>query len=49
MGLGWRGYQYNGLSYIEPNKPQCIELEGERIDARSGQLLRGILELSAAA
>ncbi|OEY95341.1 hypothetical protein BJD20_14720 [Acinetobacter proteolyticus] len=49
MGLGWRGYQYNGLSYIEPNKPQCIELEGERIDARSGQLLSGILELSAAA
>ncbi|UTO18345.1 DEAD/DEAH box helicase family protein [Acinetobacter sp. Z1] len=46
MGLGWGGYQYNGLSYIEPNKPQCIELEGERIDARSGQLLSDISELT---
>ncbi|MFW1950613.1 DEAD/DEAH box helicase [Acinetobacter beijerinckii] len=46
VGLGWGGYQYNGLSYIEPNKPQCIELEGERIDARSGQLLSEISELT---
>lgn len=46
VGLGWRGYQYNGLSYIEPNKSQCIELEGERIDAQSGQLLSDISELT---
>lgn len=49
VGLGWGGYQYNGLSYIEPNKPQCIELDGDRIDARSGRLLNDRLEQSAAA
>ncbi|BBF78573.1 hypothetical protein [Acinetobacter ursingii] len=46
MALGWQGYEYIGLSYIDPNKPQCIELNGDRIDARSGQLLGGILELT---
>lgn len=49
VSLGWGGYQYNGLSYIEPNKPQCIELDGDRIDARSGRLLNDRLEQSAAA
>lgn len=41
-----RESQYNGLSYIEPNKPQCIELERGSIDARSGQLLGDISELT---
>lgn len=46
VALGWQGYEYIGLSYIDPNKPQCIELDGDRIDARSGRLLGGILELT---
>lgn len=46
VSLGWQGYEYIGLSYIDPNKPQCIELDGDRIDARSGQLLNGTFELT---
>lgn len=46
VSLGWLGYEYIGLSYIDPNKPQCIELDGDRIDARSGQLLSSTLEFT---
>lgn len=49
VGLGWSGYQFCGLQYVGSSKPQWIELNGCKLDARSGQVLNGILAQSVAA